>query len=143
MAWWASTRCPRLRGTPRASGNPALPLPRGSYPLLVDRLFVDIDNTLVRWTGPGDQDWHRNDGVVRYMEQWQADNAGGVIVIWSHGGLEYAAKWAQQLVPGGLRYVVAPKRYHKGGGTDTFVDDDPDSNFAGEIVNPFALEGAH
>ncbi len=107
------------------------------------RLFVDIDNTLIRWLpehgADGKQKWETNEDVLRFMRWWPTANPNCPIVIWSHGGMDYAAEFAAKVVPEDISYIVTPKKYFAGGDVDTFLDDDPDAHFVGELIHPDEL----
>ena len=64
-------------------------------------LFVDCDDTLVVWHDSDikkkgsfnefiSSDWHFNENIVKVIETWAASDG---VVIWSGGGVDYAALW--------------------------------------------------
>lgn len=111
------------------------------------RLFVDIDDTLVSWEGPGSvhpygngaEGWHFSAGVIAYIRQWVTANPDGVVVFWSGGGRDYAWGWglkAQESL--GLKHVSFAG---KGGSFqlkdgDTFLDDSPADFYKDRNIHP-------
>ena len=81
------------------------------------RLFVDIDDTLVKWlprssnaspTGHymGDS-WVANEPLIRGIRQFREDNPDTMIVVWSSGGKEYARSWVNRLFSGELLAILS------------------------------------
>lgn len=97
------------------------------------RVFVDVDDTLVRWApetrgvihpyGAGADDWEPNCNVVRLLQALKAE--GAFITIWSGGGADWARKWADKLVPN--LYDVAADKYPRIPMSDEIYIDDLDA----------------
>ena len=76
------------------------------------RLFVDIDDTLVKWdiNAPNpdghymETPWNVNTKLLEGIKQFAVDNPGALIVIWSAGGQQYADEWSRRF---GLEDLVA------------------------------------
>jgi hypothetical protein len=94
------------------------------------RLFVDVDDTLVRWApetrgvihpyGRGAEDWEPNCDVIYLMRVLK--DAGYHITVWSGGGEDWAEKWANKLVP--LLYDKAEGKYPRiPESSDIYIDD--------------------
>lgn len=111
------------------------------------RLFVDCDDTLVRWLGEdgqplegqnpyggGAERWEFNAplvaSVVRFANEKRAD-----VVVWSGGGADYARVWASRL---GWEHFVegwASKDPRLVTADDVCVDDAP-IRTAGRLLTP-------
>lgn len=71
------------------------------------RVFVDVDDTLVRWApetrgvihpyGNGAEDWGPNCDVILLLRALKAEGAN--ITVWSGGGEWWAKHWAEKLIP--------------------------------------------
>ena len=103
------------------------------------RLFIDCDDTLVRYLDAPDEPhpygiragerWEPDAGVVRAIERWMAHNPDGTVIVWSGGGDHYAGICADLILPD---VDVVPMT--KGGPSfwlvrpgDTVVDDMPET----------------
>ncbi len=73
------------------------------------RLFVDVDDTLVLFDSEGEvhpygfwrNDAYRlNDPLAEYIFQFRRDNPDALIVVWSGGGAEYAKAVIDDLLHG-------------------------------------------
>ena len=110
------------------------------------RLFVDVDDTLVRWKGAyephpygfGAEGWEPNLDVIRYIRDWKATNPDGQVFIWSGGGREYAATWRDTLIPG-LHTTTMSKIPSFTQPGDTIIDDQNLQGFAGRVLHPAEL----
>lgn len=78
----------------------------------MQRVFIDVDDTLVKWIGPGDahpygkdaDTWEPHTELIELVKSLFSHPAYAVIV-WSGGGRSYAEYWAQKLL--GVHYDVA------------------------------------
>lgn len=87
----------------RESKNPST----GAHRIQMVRVFVDVDDTLVRWApetrgvihpyGKGADDWEPNCDVIHLLRALKAE--GAEITVWSGGGEEWADYWADKLIP--------------------------------------------
>lgn len=80
-------------------------------------VYVDVDDTLVRWAGSkrlpvGD--------VARRIRNWAAD--GAVLYCWSRGGADYARRIAEDLGLAGVFVAFLPK-------PQILLDDEPISRW--------------
>ena len=101
------------------------------------RLFVDCDDTLVLWhyteVKPGifsiQQDeagdtYHMNDELISSIPCWLSLHPEYQLVVWSGGGLEYAAGWARKVFGrSGIPYIVLPKNMGTPENHDILIDD--------------------
>lgn len=114
------------------------------------RLFVDVDDTLVRWLGGTDphpygygaEKWEVNEAVLAYIRAWKKENPYGYVVIWSGGGADYAETWAQRLLPGEFGVAVGKQPVFPLQDSDTFIDDSPYRQWAHLCIDPKSLEVA-
>ncbi len=77
---------------------------------MAKRLFVDVDDTLVKYSDHTDQKshypyqqgtpWTPNEPLIAGIKQYRADHKDDMIVVWSGGGREYAQMWIDRLLPG-------------------------------------------
>ena len=111
------------------------------------RLFVDVDGTLVKW-GKGDnlinqheKPWEFNHHVIDYVGEWRAANPTGVIVVWSGGGVKYAATWARRAFDYDRFYPIAwaAKGLIMPAADDLFIDDSPAKVWAPQSISPDSL----
>ena len=89
-------------------------------------VYVDVDDTLVRWAGP------KAIPCIRVIEHVRALKEGGaVLTCWSTGGAEYARKVTSDLGIEDLfvRFLAKPQ---------IMIDDQPPSEWRTmKIVHPF------
>ena len=106
------------------------------------RLFVDCDDTLVRWLDPLEgrltTEWEPNAAVVAFVELWVKDHPRGKLIVWSTGGSRYAARWGELILPH-LKWQSESKRPHVPIPGDLFLDDDPLPSFAEATLHPRTL----
>lgn len=108
----------------------------------MNRLFVDVDDTLIKWESSGGEladTWKVNANVVGYVCNWLDKHPEGCLYIWSSGGRDYARTWAERVFPGwDCRYMAKmPIKPEPG---DTFLDDSPMDIFASVTIHPDHLE---
>jgi len=112
------------------------------------RLFVDVDDTLIHWLGrldeeSGEECWEVNQHVLDFVQWWPTAFDGGIVVVWSAGGKEYAKQWAERVMPEGFAYHTAEKKCFPATRDDAFIDNDPWPCFyKGEVAHPNDLIGA-
>jgi hypothetical protein len=103
-------------------------------------LYVDIDDTLVRWKDPIQgrlvSEWEWNDHVIEYMRRWK-----GRIVVWSSGGVDYASMWANRLEQKvGLAVSAVEAKWPRIPlPDDVFLDDMPMDSFKDSALHPAEL----
>lgn len=93
---------------------------RFSEPLL----FIDVDDTLVKWKGFGDvhpyganaEEYDIREDIKEFAKNWC-----GYVIVWSGGGAWYANHWATKT---GIRHHYAVgKDYRVVKPTDVVIDD--------------------
>lgn len=111
------------------------------------RLFVDVDETLILWPLGEmgkvviikDEPPKPNHDVLEFVRRWVKYNPTGDVIVWSLGGLEYAAGWKNKL---GISFAVAwskePIAVERG---DLFIDDDPLPFYRERNIHPDLLRG--
>lgn len=107
------------------------------------RLFLDCDDTLVLWpvhaTGVGQlysgDEWLPNEALIDRVRAFHAQNPDWTIVVWSGGGIDYAAMWGRRLLEG-VRYIVLPKLVGIPDEGDVVVDDVPELAVSARLVLP-------
>lgn len=86
------------------------------------RLWVDCDDTLVRWLGEdgqalegqnpyggGSERWEANAELVEAIRAWMRANEADDprLIVWSGGGYDYARVWADRILPGEWHMAVS------------------------------------
>ena len=109
------------------------------------RLFVDVDDTLILWSkelkgGLYATKYERNEAVARFVRIFRQTHPEGIVIVWSLGGQEYAAKHAREQIPGlynecRAKYPAIPVP------GDLFIDDDPLPSYRSAFIHPDALGG--
>lgn len=102
-------------------------------------LFIDIDDTLVKWKGTFDrnsteENWEANEKVIAYAEHWD-----GSIIVWSGGGARYSEMWARRLLPN-LDWEAYSKFDTKPQVGDTTIDDSPYLGWLSVNILPWDLK---
>ena len=73
--------------------------------MVSQRLFVDVDDTLVIYDTPGPNPygvykgskWEPNIRLIEGIKDFQERNPESLVVIWSGGGSNYARQWIETL----------------------------------------------
>lgn len=101
------------------------------------RLFVDCDDTLVKWLGVdgqplegqnpyggGAEKWEANAELVVAIETWleREKDADPRVIVWSGGGGNYARRWAEMILPGRW-HLASEKNISYPADGDVCVDD--------------------
>lgn len=94
------------------------------------RLFVDCDDTLILWerrsgfveviTG----EYKINTDLIGQVLNFLKHNPDFELVVWSHGGVDYAGDWALQCFGGLVKYTIEPKEPGIAAIGDMVIDDD-------------------
>ena len=100
------------------------------------RLFIDVDDTLVRWLDL-EGNWEPNEKVIHFANEWRKFHPQGEIVVWSLGGKDYAGQWRWRLLPFAHRYEAKWPRIPEPG--DIFIDDDPLETYRSATIHPEVL----
>lgn len=99
------------------------------------RLFVDCDDTLVIWDDSARQvnqdkelwvreKWKLDVGLIGDINCWLDQHPEYSLVVWSGGGVNYAADWAERAFPH-RPYMVASKDMRIPTDLDICIDDMP------------------
>ncbi len=114
------------------------------------RLFIDVDDTLIKWNGKFDQhpfghgaeSWEVNMSVINAIKVWRESHPDGQVVIWSGGGQDYAKTWRNRvidrLIPG-LQTETMSKMPSLTRFSDTIIDDQRMPGFNGKYIHPREL----
>lgn len=110
------------------------------------RLFVDVDGTLVRWLSATKlpegmwlaEAWEPNTAVIQYVRRWAHDHPDGQVIVWSGGGVDYAATWGHRLLRD-VPHTAAAKDIPRHRAGDVFIDDAPFDAWARWAIHPSFL----
>lgn len=97
------------------------------------RVFVDIDDTLILWSK--DDQPHPNIPLIEALTLFARHRPLDPIMVWSGGGMDYAARWAQKYLPE-VPWVVVPKYVQSPNPHDLCIDDVLELQVACEVVSP-------
>lgn len=105
----------------------------------VSRLFVDVDETLIRWRGEGFMLTHEpNEPVVAYVRRWRNWHPGRQVIVWSNAGEAWAREQGARCLPD-VPHIPRAKFEFLPRELDTFLDDDPLSWYT-NVVDPRQIE---
>lgn len=118
----------------------------------VEVLFVDVDDTLVRWCPAGcEHGTHPYGGeaegyvidqaVVGYAKGWRDSHPRGLVVVWSGGGVDYAETWKRRAMDW-ADGALAKMPVDFPAGRVTYIDDSPDERWAkagSTVIDPRSL----
>lgn len=113
------------------------------------RLFVDVDDTLLRWYGgraphpfgAGATGCEPNQDVIDAIGRWRHKNPDGMLIIWSGGGADYAKTWARRLLPHERWSAEAKHNPLVDPANDVFIDDAPFEAWAHAAIAPLVING--
>lgn len=99
-------------------------------------LFVDCDYTLILWrdTRGLTSKYDINEELVQAVNGF-VDDTGYGLVVWSGGGLDYAARWARMCFPG-ERYTALAKDNELPLAGDICVDDKLEFKVNAKLYTP-------
>ena len=103
-------------------------------------LFVDVDDTLIRWGKEyGNPPYSPNLQVIHFIRTWREFHKDGHVTVWSTGGKDWAAENASKYIPGLYDDCMTkhPRMLALG---EIYLDDDPLPCYKSATVHPDALD---
>lgn len=99
------------------------------------RVFIDIDDTLILWD---DEDRaNPNEDLIEAINAFAHARPTDLIMVWSGGGIDYAAMWARTCIPE-VSWLVVPKYVTYPEAHDLCIDDVLGLQVACEVISPNA-----
>ena len=117
----------------------------------MNRLFVDVDDTLIIYEDGEDEErhpygylkgysYHANEPLVDYIKWFAKEYPEALIVIWSGGGGDYARTIAERALPDlEVATMIKDETTYPLVGADDIVVDDQDLPLPNEIHRPFGI----